>query len=71
MNIQAQELAKLRWSKPNAHQIASDTLKRVWTDDMKELAKERAGLIWTKEKRLKHSKLLREKRAKQSEIKGF
>lgn len=67
-NNAGQEMAKLRWSKPEAHKKHSEKMKSFWTEEMRELARERAGFIWTKEKREKHKEIVKkawEKRKKQ------
>jgi len=63
-----QDMAKLRWSKPEAHKKHSEKMKSFWTPQMRELAKERAELLWTPEKRKKHAEIIKkswEKRKKQ------
>jgi len=66
--ITADEMAKLRWNKPEAHKTHSEIMKSFWTPQMRELAKERAELLWTKAKRKKHAEIIKkswEKRKKQ------
>jgi 5-methylcytosine-specific restriction endonuclease McrA len=57
-NNAGQEMAKLRWSKPEAHKKHSEKMKSFWTEEMRELARERARLLWTPEKCAKHAKLI-------------
>lgn len=69
-NKAGQDMAKLRWSKPEAHKKHSEKMKSFWTEEMRELAREKAELLWTKEKKKKHAEIIKkawEKRAKQSQ----
>lgn len=61
------ELAKLRWSKPNAREKQHEALKRAWTPQAREIARERARLLWTPEKCKAHAEIVKkawEKRRK-------